>query len=134
LSFILALLTTKYYIPFKYDTLINNIIGKAYARVGVLFKGFASSSLHLLRQAFITYVRPVLECASSFWCPYLLKHINAIEKVQKRFTKRIYSLSHLSYSERLAVINLEPLELRRLKIDLVKYFKCLNNLVALPSD
>jgi len=43
-------------------------------------------------------------------------------------------LSHLSYSERLAAINLEPLELRRLKNDLVLYFKCLNNLAALPSD
>jgi len=117
----------------KYDTHINNIIGKAYARVGVLFRCCASRSLHILRQAFITYVRPVLEYASSVWSPYLLKHINAIEKVQKRFTKRVYSLSHLSYSERLAVINLKPLELRRLKNDLAMYFKCLNNLVALPS-
>ena len=36
----------------KYDTHINIIIGKAYARVGVLFKGFASRNLHILRQAF----------------------------------------------------------------------------------
>ena len=79
-------------------------------------------------------MRPVLEYASSVWAPHLLKHINAIEKVQKRFTKRIYSLSHLSYPERLAALNLEPLELRRLKNDLVLYYKCLNNLVALPSD
>jgi len=40
-------------------------------------------------------------------------------------------LSHLSYPERLAVINLEPLELRRLKNDMVMFFKCLNNLIAL---
>jgi len=79
-------------------------------------------------------VRPILEYASSVWSTYLLKHINATEKVQKRFTKRIYSLPHLSYPERLAVINLEPLELCRLKNDLVVYFKCLNTLVALPSD
>ena len=100
----------------KYDTRINNIIGKAYARVGVLFNGFASHNLHILRQAFITYVRPVLEYASSVWSPYLLKHIIAIEKVQKRFTKRVQPLSHLSYPERLAALNLEPLELRRLKM------------------
>jgi len=31
-------------------------------------------------------------------------------------------------------INLEPLELRKLKNDLVMYFKCLNTLVELPSD
>jgi len=66
----------------KYYSHTNNIIGKAYARVGVLFKGFASRSLHILRQAFITYVRLVLEYTSSVWSPYLLKYINAIEKVQ----------------------------------------------------
>ena len=60
--------------------------------------------------------------------------VNAIEKVQKQFRKRIYLLSHLSYPKRLAALNLEPLELRRLKNDPVLYYKCLNNLVALPSD
>ena len=53
----------------KYDTHTNNIIGKAYAQVGVLFKGFASRNLRILRQAFITYVRPILEYASSVWSP-----------------------------------------------------------------
>jgi hypothetical protein len=77
-------------------------------------------------------VRPVLEYASSVWSPYLLKHINAIERVQKQFTKRIPSISHLTYPERLAAINLEPLELRRLKADLVLYYKCFNDLIALP--
>ena len=125
LFYILAKLIAKYNIPWmvaalilhkmlptgveidcniKYDTHVNNIIGKAYARVGVLFHGFASRNLHKLRQGFITHVRPVLEYASSVWAPYLLKHINAIKNVQKRFTKRTYSLSHLSYPERLAAI------------------------------
>ena len=99
-----------------YDTHINIIIGKTYARVSVFFNGFASSSQLILRQAFITYVRPVLEYASSVWSPYLLKHINDIEKLQKRFTGYIYSIPHLSYPERLAAIDLEPLELRMLKI------------------
>ena len=79
-------------------------------------------------------MRLVLEYASSVWSPNLLKHINAIEKVQKQFIKRIYSLSHLSYPERLSAINLEPLALHRLKNYLVMYNKCLYNLVTLPSD
>jgi len=57
-----------------------------------------------------------------------------LKKVQKRFTKRIYFLSHLSHPERLAVINLELFELCRLKNDLDMYFKCSHNLVALPTD
>ena len=118
----------------KYDAHINNIVGKAYSRVGVLFKGFATRHVPVLRKAFLTYVRPILEYASNVWSPYLIKHINALERVQKHFTKRIHSLSNLSYSERLAALDLEPLELRRLKSDLVLYYMCLHDLVALPCS
>jgi len=90
--------------------------------------------LLVLKKAFLTYVRPVLEYASNVWAPYLIKHINALEKVQEHFTKRIPSLANLSYPERLAALYLEPLELRRLKYDLVLYYKCLHDLVALPSS
>jgi hypothetical protein len=118
----------------KFDEHINKIIGKAYSRVGVLFKGFASRNIAVLKLAYVTYIRPLLEYASNVWSPHLIKHINAIERVQKRFTKRIPLLSRLSYPERLALIDLEPLELRRLKADLVLYYKCLHNLSALSSD
>ena len=83
------------------------MVGKAYSRLCVLFKGFASRDAQVLKTAYVSYVRPLLEYASSVWCPHLLKHINAVEKVQKHFTKRIKSLSDLSYPERLASINLE---------------------------
>ena len=75
-----------------------------------------------------------MEYASNVWSPHLIKHINALERVQKRFTKRIPSVSHMSYPERLAALNLEPLELRRLKSDLLLYYKCFHNLVELPAN
>jgi hypothetical protein len=117
-----------------FDSHINNIIKKAYCRVGALFKGFSSLLPTFLGKAFITYVRPILEYASNVWSPYLLKHVNALENVQRRFTKRIPSLRHLSYSERLIVLALEPLELRRLKADLTLYFKIFNNFVHIPRS
>jgi len=110
------------------------IVGKAYSRIGVLFKAFTIRHIPVLKKACLTYVRPVLEYASNVWAPYLIKHINAVEKVQKNFTKRIPALTNLSYPERLAAIDLEPLELRRPKSDLVLYYKCLNDLVALPNS
>ena len=63
-----------------------------------------------------------------------MKHINALEKVQKHFTKRIASLSNLSYHERLAALDLELLELRRLESDFVLYCNCLPDLVVPPSS
>ena len=115
----------------NFDAHINKLISKGYSRVGLLFKGFASRSPRVLRQAYVTFVRPVLEYASNVWSPHLKKHINSIERVQKHFTKRIKSLSHLCYTERLLALDIEPLELRRLKSDLVLYYKMFNNLIAL---
>ena len=118
----------------KFDHHINKIIKKAYSRIGILFKGFASREVQLLKQAYTTYIRPVLEYASSVWSPHLLKHINSIERVQKYFTKQIPSLRQFSYTERLALIGLEPLEVRRLKFDLILYYKSFHNLIALPHN
>ena len=56
------------------------------------------------------------------------------KKYKKKFTKRIPCLSHLAYPERLAAIGLEPLELRRLKTDLIMYYKILHDLIALPAN
>ena len=41
-----------------------------------------------------------------------------IEKVQRRFTKRLRGYRHMSYVDRLAKLGLPSLELRRLHLDL----------------
>ena len=55
-------------------------------------------------------------------------HINAIEKVQRHFTKRLPDLHDLSYRERLSLLNLDTLEYRRLACDLALYYEVFNNL------
>ena len=114
---------------------IATVISKAHQRAGVFFRGFASRSLHIVRKTFITYIRPILEFNSNVWNPSHKYLIDQIENVQRRFTKRIRQLSHLSYFERLSILELEPLELRRLRFDLVQYFKIFNNLSSItPVD
>ena len=61
--------------------------------------------------------------------------IDLIENVQRNFTKRIPSMSSLPYSERLALLYLELLELHRLRFDLIYYCKILNYLTPFnPCD
>jgi len=48
--------------------------------------------------------------------------------ILRRFTRRVSSLSHLSYLERVNALKLEPLELKRIKFDLMQYYKVLINL------
>jgi len=68
-------------------------------------------------------VRPHLEYANSVWCPYKKGDIEIIEKVQKRATKLIISLKHLSYSERLKQLQLPTLKYRRLCSNMIEVFK-----------
>ena len=64
----------------------------------------------------------------------MLKHVNGIERVQRRFTKRIPAIRDMTYSERLAALDLESLEIRRLRADLDLYYKIINNLVHISRD
>jgi hypothetical protein len=78
---------------------------------------------------------PILEYNSIIWNPSPIFLIDLIEHVQRNFSKRIPSLSSLPYPERLALLDLEPLELRRLRFDLTYFFKVFNHLTPFnPSD
>jgi len=74
--------------------------------------------MSVLRKAFITYIRPLLEYASSIWSPTQAGLIDKVESVQRQFTKRIPALHELSYRDRLSALNLDSLEHRRLRLDL----------------
>jgi len=87
-----------------------------------------------LIRAFITYVRPLVEYCTPVWYPHSAKDIRLIESVQRRFTKRIPALEDLSYADRLKLMSLDSLELRRLRFDLRMVYKIMNGLIDLPAN
>jgi len=101
----ILVLTIDIDLALHFDKHIDCIVAKAYSRRGLLFRGFVSRNLHVFRQAYITYIKPLLEYASNVWSPHLLMHINSIEKVQRHFTKKITELRDFSYRERLSTLN-----------------------------
>ena len=97
--------------------------------------GFHTRYVILLKKAYITYIRPLLDYNSNIWNPTRVYFINLLESIQRAFTKYVEAISKLSYTKRLGIFNLEPLELRRLRYDLVQYYKILNDLTPLkPAD
>ena len=98
---------------------ITEITLKAHQRADHIIRCFVSGDTYLLVGAFIVYVRPLLEYNSVIWSPSLIKDIDLIEQVQKRFTKRLRCLDGVAYTDRLQRLNLPSLELRRLHLDLV---------------
>lgn len=113
---------------------ISNIITKATHRCAAFFRGFISRDLPLVRKFFTIYIRPLLEYNTCIWNPNKIYLINKLENVQRHFTKRIPSLRSLSYSQRLQALHLEPLELRRLKFDLLEYFRIINGFSPISTD
>ena len=113
----------------KFNQHINNIVAHAKRRSGLLFKCFQTRNADILARAFIVYIRPLLEYASNIWSPIQAGLIEHIESVQRRYTKRIDGLQSMSYSERLDVLNLESLELRRLRADLITLYKLMFGLL-----
>ncbi len=105
---------------------ISKIAGKAASRVGLLFRGFRNRDPKFLTNMYKTYVRPVMEYCSPVWSPWLIGDRQAVERVQRRFTKRIQGIRDLSYQERLARLKLEPLSVRRLQTDMTETFKILS--------
>jgi hypothetical protein len=110
---------------------ISTVITKSLQRVGTFFRGFSSRRFDIVRKMFVTYIRPLLEYNSNIWNPTHKYLVDKLENVQRQFTKRITSISHLTYLERLSILELESLELRRLRFDLIQYYKILNNLTPL---
>ena len=102
---------------------INSIVSKAHVRANLILRSFQSKRDQSLIKAFNTYVRPLLEYCSSVWSPLFKKDIIKIESVQRRFTKRLPGYKHLTYPQRLRKLNMESLEVRRIRNDLLLAYK-----------
>ena len=64
-----------------------------------------------------------------------MKDIIALEGVQRRFTKRLPGMKSLSYHQRLTKLDLESLELRRIRADLIFAYKLIFGLIDInPSE
>ena len=118
----------------QFDVYIQKIVSRALQMVNLIFRSFVTRDVHILVRAFSTYVRPILEYCTPIWSPYLLKDINKIEGVQRYFTRRLFPDKQYSYAERLVLTNLDTLESRRIKYDIIMCFKIINNLVDIDHS
>ena len=118
----------------KFSNHINKMAKSCFQMTNLMFLSFETQIRPFLVNLFKTFVRSKLEYASEVWSPSIYKDIDLIESVQRRFTKRIPGCRNLSYPERLKLCNLESLELRRLKSDLVFVYKLIHNLVDIPFE
>ena len=112
----------------KWDNHISNIIHRANFILGKLKNSFTNWDARTFKLLFTSFVRPLLEYGSVAWCPYKKQDIKRLEKVQRRATKLVPSIRNKSYEDRLKSLGLTSLEDRRIRGDLIQFFKFQKNL------
>ena len=83
---------------------------------------------------FCMYIRPFVEHNSIVWSPHLLRDINLVQNVPRKFTKTLRGLSNFSYKERLQLFGLDSLEVRLFISDTVFIYKMINGLADIDCS
>ena len=81
-----------------------------------------------------TYIHPHLEYCIPAWSPYLIKHIEVLERVQKTATDLVPQLQKFCYSERLKVLGITTLKDPRERGDMIEVFKILTGREHIDSS
>ena len=118
----------------KFQIHINNQTKKANQRLGMIKRSFTYMDKNMFTTLYKSIVRPHLEYGSNIWSVMYKKEAIQIENVQRRATKLVKNIQHLSYSDRSRYLGLPSLQYRRLRSDMVEMFRIINNIDKVNSN
>ena len=101
---------------------------KANRVLGMLKHSFTSRDFVLWKRLYTTYVRPHLEFSIEVWNPYMKGDIKTLEQVQRRATRIPHVLKKYNYAARCRILGLTSLKERRVRGDMIQFFKFERNL------
>ena len=111
---------------------INLTVQEARKKASWVLSVFRDRSQLLMTTLFKTMVRSKLEYCCPLWNPSKVGEIQAIESVQRSFTRKITSCRELNYWDRLKKLHLLSLQRRREQYTIIHTWKMLHDLA--PND
>ena len=115
---------------FKFEEHMGIIFMNANSKLGIIKNTVHELTIDNFIILYKALVRPILEYCCTTWTPHFIKDHKEIEKVQKRATKLVKSISHLPYGERL---NLTTLYYRRQRADVLQVFRIIKGIDKLDN-
>lgn len=117
----------------RFNDHIDFICNKAFRLLGFICRSLKDfSNINCFKTLYCSLIRSVLEYASVVWTPYYDKHIDRIERIQKKFLRIIahkmnIPYDEINYSDLQQLLNLSPLKNRRIYLDVCFLHKLCNN-------
>ena len=107
---------------------------KASRVLGLIKRTFSRLDKTTLPLLYTSLVRSHLEYGNVIWGPFSKGDIIAVEKIQRRATKMIPEIAHLSYENRLEELELPSLLHRRRRGDMIQMHKIVHGLVDVEKE
>lgn len=94
----------------KYSEHVADVVSRASRRYNWLLRSFNVKNVDLYMKLFNTYVMPIVSYASPVWYPRLLKDQNLLQKMQRKFVKRVsfrcgIDIAMIKYTDILSILN-----------------------------
>ena len=111
----------------KFEKQISERIKKANSVLASIKRTIRYMDKSVFTMLYKSIVRPILEFCGAVWNPHLVKQIKSIDSVQRRATKLVPDIKHLSHKDRLTALKLPTLEYRRKRGDMILTYKILKD-------
>ena len=99
------------------------VVRKCKYMFSVIKRSFKCLDKKMITKLYKSLIRLVLEYGNSMWGPYFKGDEEKVEKIQRKVTKMIRSLTHVPYQERLKHLGLPSLQYTRVRGDMITIFK-----------
>ncbi|XP_028407530.1 uncharacterized protein LOC114530144 [Dendronephthya gigantea] len=111
-------------------------VNKANKVLGIIKRTVGPVDKSVFSMLYKSLVRPILEYAVPVWSPYLVKDIQALEKVQRRASRIALRQKRqdMSYEDRIKILKWSTLEKCRLYLSLIECYKIVFNISNLDFN